>query len=170
MSVTLPGTAAPLTTEDIRMFLRDTPDYNPLLDDVEFSDPDIVRGIRFAVAKYNAIAPGSRIVAGNMNEWLLLCGVCCVLFRSEGARQLRNQVLAQDGNIAPVGIDEKQALYAAWADRMCAEFDQLAAKLKQQANMEGNLNGPMGAGGSLDSGAYGGVSSGYRYIGRWSRY
>ena len=137
---------------DIRAFLRDEPDFNILLDDVEFLDEDIARGMRFATDKYNAITPVTTLMTEQLNRWVVVAGTCCILFRSEGARQLRNQVQAQDGNIAPVGLDEKQALYATWADRMCAEFDALATKIKIQNNMES---------------AYDTLSSGYRYVGRW---
>jgi hypothetical protein len=137
---------------DIRAFLRDEPDFNILLDDVEFLDEDIARAMRFATARYNAMTPVTNVATEQLNEWVLVAGVCCILFRSEGARQLRNQVQAQDGNIAPVGIDEKQALYAQWADRMCIEFDALAIKIKMQNNMEE---------------AYDTLNSGYYYLGRW---
>lgn len=163
MPVTLPSNESPLTVDDIRLFLRDQPDYNPLLDDVEFKNSDIERAMRLTVAKYNVITPQTSLTSyAQLNEWLLLCGVCCILFRSEGARQLRNQVTAQDGNIAPVGLDEKQSLYAQWADRFCAEFDQLAKQAKIQNNMESIYSNSGGAGGGS------GFGSGYRYIGKWT--
>jgi len=160
VSITLPGTKTPLSTEDIRAFLRDQPNYNILLDTVEFEDDDLNRGVRFATAKYNGITPITTLTASQINEWVLLCGVCCVLFRSEGARQLRNQVTAQDGNIAPVGIDEKQALYAQWSEWFCQEFDTMAKNIKIQNNMESMYYGEGGPG----------FGSGYRYIGRWMRW
>lgn len=137
---------------DIRAFLRDQPEFNILLDDIEFADEDIARAMRYATANYNAITPVTTLSTIQLNIWVLLLGSCCYLFRSEGARQLRNQVQAQDGNIAPVGIDEKQALYAQWADRMCMEFKELATKAKVQANMQS---------------VYDSLSSGYRYVGQW---
>lgn len=154
MPVTLPQTTTPLKIEEIRMFLRDQPQYNVLLEDIEFSDDDIRLAMRLTLARYNALTPQTSISSPlQINEWLLLAGVCCILFRSEGARQLRNQLVTQDGNVAPVGLDEKQELYVAWADRFCAEFDDKAQKIKIQLNMES---------------CYGGFRSGYSYIGRWT--
>ena len=154
MPVTLPRTEFPLQVEEIRMFLRDQPQYNILLEDVEFKDEDIQLAMRLTVARFNAMTPQSSIASPeNMNEWVLLCGVCCILFRSEGARQLRNQMQTQDGNISPVGLDEKQDLYLTWSNHFCTEFDDKAQKIKIQNNMES---------------AYGGFGSGYRYIGRWT--
>jgi hypothetical protein len=154
MTIALRPTTTPLTTEDIRWFLRDHPDKNILLPEgVEFSNDDLTRAIRFATAKFNAMTPQSNTHWENINEYVLLCGVCAILLRSEGLRQNRNAVYAQDGNIAPVNIDEKEALYAKWADIMQQEFDFLARQIKTQNNMES---------------VYGGFSSGYRYLGRFT--
>ena len=165
MAVTIAPNAAPLTMDVIRMFLRDQPDKNPLLEDVEWSDEEINNAIDLAVAKYNVMTPITHTAPEQMNAWLLLTGVCCVLFRSEGTRQLRNQVQAQDGGIAPVGLDEKEAQYMRWADHFCQEFERVARAVKTQANMEGGWGGLTSGGG----GAYGNLSSGYRWVGRWYR-
>lgn len=154
MPVTLPKTEFPLKVEEIRMFLRDQPGYNILLEDIEFKDEDIKLAMRLTVARYNALTPQTSLLGPEyLNEWLLLCGVCCILFRSEGARQLRNQLVTQDGNISPVGLDEKEDLYLKWSNYFCNEFDEKAQKIKIQDNMES---------------AYGGMCSGYKYIGRWT--
>lgn len=165
MSTSLNPNASPLTMDVIRMFLRDQPEKNPLLEDVEWEPEEINNAIDLAVSKYNAMTPITRTYPEQMNAWLLLSGVCCILFRSEGARQLRNQVQAQDGGIAPVGLDEKESLYMRWADWFCQEFERLARGIKTQANMEGGWGGLTSGGG----GAYGNVSSGYYWTGRWYR-
>lgn len=165
MTVALTTNAAPLTMDVIRMFLRDQPDKNPLLEDVEWDDKDINNAIDLAVSKYNVMTPITNTYAQQMNAWMLLTGVCCILFRSEGARQLRNQIQAQDGGIAPVGLDEKESLYMRWADWFCGEFEKISRAVKTQANMEGGWGGLTSGGG----GAYGHMSSGYRWVGRWYR-
>lgn len=154
MPVQLPDDKFLITTEVIRMFMRDQPHYNILLDAVEFEDEEINMAMRLTLAKYNAILPQSTLASPKyMNEWLLLCGVCAILLRSEGLRQVRNQLITQDGNISMAGLDEKQALYAEWAERFMAEFNDMAQKIKMQDNMES---------------VYAGFGSGYRYIGRWT--
>jgi hypothetical protein len=121
---------------------------------LEFSDDDLNRAMQFALDKYNAMTPQTHVPAPSyLNRWVLLVGTCSILLRSEGIRQLRNQLITQDGNIAPVGLDEKQALYMQWADNLQAEFDGLSRQTKTQNNMEA---------------CYDGLSSGYRYIGRWT--
>jgi hypothetical protein len=155
MPVVIPTNKTPLTVEDIRMFLRDLPSKNPLLlGELEFSDADLTRAMSFAVDKYNAMTPQTNLTDPSyVNRWVLMVCTCSILLRSEGLRQLRNQLITQDGNIAPVGLDEKQALYLQWADNLQAEFDGLVRQIKTQNNMEA---------------CYGGLSSGYRYIGRWT--
>jgi hypothetical protein len=154
MPVALPTASTPLTTDDVRWFLRDTPEHNIIIpDNVEFTVDDINRAIRFATAKYNILPPQTAYEWDTINVYVLLCGVCAILLRSEGIRQNRNEVRAQDGNIAPVNLDEKQAQYAAWADRMQQEFDMHCRLSKTEANMES---------------CYGKQSSGYRYLGRWT--
>jgi len=138
--------------DTIRAFLRDIPSKNILLDDIEFDDSEISRAMRLATSKYNGITPQTTVAAESLNEWLLVVGSCSILLRSEGARQLRNQVTAQDGNIAPIGIDEKQAFYAQWADRFSVEFEDMATKIKIQDNAES---------------AYDTMSSGYRLLSRY---
>ncbi len=157
MPVQLPADAFRITSEEIRMFMRDQPDYNILMDDIEFRDSDIVRAMRLTVAKWNAIPPITNLVSpSQLNEWVLLCGVCCILLKSEGLRQKRNQLTVQDGNIAPVGLDEKEAIYLKWSMIFCEEFDTLAKQAKIQQNMESIL-GPNKC-----------LRSGYYYIGRWT--
>lgn len=155
MSVQVQTNELPLTTDDIRAFLRDQPKYNILIDGVEFSNEDIQRAIRWTVAKWNAITPQSTDppTGATLNEYVLLFGVCAILLRSEGARQVRNQVTYQDGNMPQVSMDEKQSIYREWAMDMQTEFDFHARQIKTQNNMES---------------CYGGLPSGYRYIGRWT--
>ncbi len=159
MSVQLPAAAFRLTSEEIRMFMRDQPNYNILLDDIEFADADILLAMKLTVAKWNAMPPVTNLTSPNqLNEWVLLCGVCCILLKSEGLRQKRNQLQTQDGNIAPVGLDEKESLYLKWSMVFCEEFERLAQTAKIQQNMEALLDNPNSC-----------LRSGYYYIGRWTR-
>ena len=159
MSAQLDKNAFKLTTDELRMFLRDQPEWNILLDDIEFSDKDIELAMKLTVGKWNAITPVTNVTSPDqLNEYVLLCGVCGFLLKSEGLRQLRNQLQTNDGNISPVGIDEKESLYYRWALHFQQEFKEYATKIKIQENME-SIMGP------CDNG----FGSGYRYIGRWSR-
>jgi hypothetical protein len=158
MVVELQPNAARLTSDEIRMFLRDTPEWNILHDDVVFKDADIQLAIKLTVSKWNAITPMSDVVDPNLlNEYVLLCGVCGFLLKSEGIRQMQNQMMVQDGNVAPAGLDEKEGIYMKWAMHFQEEFQAKAQMLKVAMNMESLLGDP-----------FNWLGSGYRYIGKYS--
>ena len=72
-------------------------------------------------------------------------GVCSYLLKSEGIRQLRNEAMYQDGNIQPVGLDNKQQAYTALASQYLQEFTQMLTAIKIQENMSsfGQMSSPL---------------------------
>jgi len=154
MPTSLRENTSPLTVDMIRQFLRDVPDKNILLDDIEFADRDINLAIQLATSMYNSMPPATNLESVQIPIYILLLGVCYFLLNSEGVRQLRNQITAQDGNIAPVGIDEKEALYRTWAGNFKQEFTYTAQRYKTSQNMED---------------CYGTFGSGYSWVGRWNQ-
>ena len=162
MSVTLSQNTTPLTSDEIRMFLRDTVEENSLLDDIEHKKEDIDLAMKLTVQKWNAVTPVTSLTdPAQLNGYVLLCGVCGFLLKSEGLRQNRNQLTVQDGNVAPVGLDDKEDQYLKWASHFQNEFTRVSQQLKIQANMESIL----GTGGARGSN---GLGSGYAWIGRYS--
>jgi len=160
----MPVTATPVTTQvltqdDVRGFLRDvagtvpgTGVANILFDLPEFSDVDIQRALKFTVARFNVMTPPSNDSLGGINAWLLLLGVSEFLMMSEAFRQTRNQVAYQDGDVQPIGLDDKQQLYLALANQCKAEFEEKAKAFKISRNMEA---------------CYGRLGSGYRNVSRF---
>lgn len=71
---------------------------------------------------------------------------------SESFLQIRNQATVQDGDIAPIGIDDKSAAYAQLAQQLKAEVDEITRQVKTQNNMES---------------AYDSVGSGYKNTSRF---
>lgn len=156
--ITLSPNENSLTVDMVRMFLRDQPGYNILLDDVEFKTADIENAAKLTVFKWNSYVPISNYTAiTDINPYLALLSICSILLRSEGLRQLRNQSNAQDGGIAAVGLDEKESLYRQWSDALGAEFDEKTRQIKLQQNLECLMDNPL----------Y--TRSGYVYLGRWKR-
>lgn len=161
VSATPTTTPAIVTTEHIRMWLRDYAlghlpggQGNILLDDVQFTPEELTFAVRMAVSNYNALTPVSNYVADGSNfpnEYLLLLGAARFLMMSESFHQLRNQANAQDGDVAPTGIYDKAQAFLALAQTLKAEWDQLTRNLKNQHNMEGS---------------YGHFGSGYKNVGR----
>lgn len=160
MPVTATPTVAPLITmDDIRGFMRDvagqvpgTGVENVMFDLPEFSDNDINRALKYTVARFNVITPPSNDAQENINIWLLLIGVSEFLVTSEAFRQQRNQVTYQDGDIQPIGLDDKQQMYLAMANLLKAEFEEKSKSWKISRNMES---------------AYGSLGSGYRAVSRF---
>lgn len=149
-----PTTAPALTVDMIRMSIRDlagaipnTGVVNVLLDNVEFSDAEIQNAVAFTLDRYNAMTPVTNLPLANINRFVLLQGVVSFLLSSESYRQARNQATVQDGDVAPIGVDDKASLYAQMSQMADAKFEQYARGLKTQANMEA---------------VYGGLGSGYR--------
>lgn len=149
-----PTAATVLYRDQVRRFMRDYPGQVPdtgviniLLDNVEFSDADIEEAKAFTVNYFTAVPP----IIGLFTETtippvVLLYGTAAHLLNSEAFRQLRNRATVQDGDVQPIGIDDKYELYKDASDWMRQRFEQLAQRIKIQKNMEG---------------AFGGLASGY---------
>ena len=135
-----------INPDDVREFLRDYPDKNPLVDGVEFSDKDVEKAIKRTISMGNVTArPTSYTVTNFPNDYVLLMGVCSYLLKSEATRQLRNEAMYQDGNIQPVGLDNKQQAYTALAAQINQEFIQTLTAIKVQENLNsfGSMSSPI---------------------------
>jgi hypothetical protein len=153
--VATPTTPVIVSTDQIRRFMRDFPDKNILLDDVEFSQDDVTQGVEMVTSKYNAVTPQTSMAVSGWPshlQYVLLLGVAAYLIKSGAFLQLRNQATYQDGDIAPIGIDDKYPLYIAFAQQLQAEWDAMVREIKTQNNLES---------------VYGGFASGYRNVARF---
>lgn len=150
-----PVSAGSVTSDEVRRFMRDYPNKNILLDDVEFSQEDVDQAIVFVTSAYNAMTPISNIDPTGWPaflRYLQLLGIAWYLIRSASFLQLRNQATYQDGDIAPIGVDDKFPLYMSLWQSLKAEWDQAVKDAKIQMNLEAG---------------YGGLSSGYKYVARY---
>jgi len=153
--VATPATPIIVTEDQVRRFMRDYPDRNILLDDVEFDQDDVNQGIEMVTSAYNSITPQTSLSPQAWpphKQYILLLGVSWYLIKSCSFLQLRNQATYQDGDIAPIGIDDKFPLYMQLWQTLKAEWDQLVKQAKIQDNLEC---------------IYGSVSSGYRNVSRF---
>lgn len=153
--VATPATPVILAEDEVRLFMRDIPDKNILLDDVEFTLDDINQGIRMVTSAYNAVTPITSLSTTSWPDslrYVLLLGVSWYLIKSCAFSQLRNQATVQDGDIAPIGIDDKFPLYMQWHRELKNEWDILVRQIKTQKNLES---------------AYGSLSSGYTNVSRY---
>jgi len=153
--VATPATPIIVSVDQIRRFMRDYPDKNILIDDVEFSQDDINQGVEFVTSNYNAITPQTNLLPISWPshlQYVLLLGVTAYLLKSASILQLRNQATYQDGDIQPIGIDDKYSLYMQLSQAFKSEWDDLVRRIKTQNNLES---------------AYGWLSSGYRNVSRY---
>lgn len=155
--VATPTRPTVVSRDQVRMFMRDRADKNILLDDVQFTDDELDLATEMAVSNFNAVTPQTSLTPQSFPQhlrWLLLIGTVRYLLMSESFAQIRNQATVQDGDIAPIGIDDKAAMYSQMAQSLKAEWDELVRGVKTQNNMEG---------------AYATLGSGYRNVSRFNR-
>ena len=139
-----------LTVGQVTRFLRDFPSYNILLADVQFSEEDVSDAMSFAMDEYNGMTPVSNFTGDNFpNRYVLLLGTVKHLLWSEAFLQLRNQLTYQDGDVAPIGVDDKFAAYNSMKNELTAKWMEMARAIKTQMNMEQG---------------YGRLGSGYAHI------
>ncbi len=155
--VATPTTPVILTKDQIRMFLRDRADNNILLDDVQFSDKEVNLALEMTVSAFNGITPQTRLTPMSFPthlRYLLLIGTTRFLLMSESFLQARNQATVQDGDVSPIGIDDKAALYSQLAKDLKNEWDEQARGVKTENNMLAGFNT---------------LGSGYRNVSRFNR-
>jgi hypothetical protein len=153
--VATPASPIILTEDEVRLFMRDRPDKNQLIDGIHFSQEEVNQGVEMVVSSYNTISPASSITPQGWpaaGKYLLLLGVAAYLALSEAHLQARNQLTYQDGDIAPIGEFDKFPLYLQLAQVMQSQWERLARELKTQLNYEA---------------AYGGLGSGYAGLYRY---
>ena len=122
--------------DNLRLFMRDYFDKNPLHDDVEFTDTELQAGLDNAVAHANIIdRTTSWTVDSFPSEYVLMLGATSHLVKSESIRQLRNQAQFQDGNIQAVGLDEKHGPYLQLSQVLSQEFTQHVRNIKITTNL-----------------------------------
>lgn len=139
------------------MFLRDRADRNILLDDVQFTDDELNLATEMTVSAFNAVTPQTNFTPASFPphlQYVLLIGTVRFLLNSESFLQARNQATVQDGDVSPIGIDDKAALYSQLAKSLKGEWDELVRGIKTQNNMEA---------------AYNTLGSGYRNVARFNR-
>ena len=152
-----PTTPTVVSRDQVRMFMRDYAPKNILLDDVQFTDNELNLALEMTVSAFNTVTPQTSFTPSSFPvhlRYLLLVGTARFLLMSESFLQVRNQATVQDGDISPIGIDDKAALYSQMAAQLKGEFDELTRGVKTQNNMEAS---------------YATLGSGYVNVSRFNR-
>lgn len=127
----------PLSVPEVRMALMDTcPGANYLLDELEFSDSDIIFAMRRTVDTFNEINPPVCIYScynfPHRSHWIK--GTIANLLASIAHKYRRNSLQYSAGGLS-VADQEKAREYDAMAAKMDAEFLQWAERKKVTMNM-----------------------------------
>ena len=135
-----------LSFGDLQTHVQDNPTYNYLLENFEFSNAEFDVAVRFAVSDYNIALPACITVPvpwpDNYDD-LMALGILAKLYRGKALQHYRNQLDYNDAGIT-VSIDNKGPVYDRIAERLEAEFNNKAEKLKKYINLNS-------AYGSIDS-------------------
>ncbi len=141
-----------ITPDFVRTFIRDTVEYNKLLDDIQFTDERIVQARQLSISMFNLMTPISNYELSTFpNQTLLLLGALHFLFLGEAAAAARNELTYQDGGLT-VTLEERYQYYMQLAGSFKESFSSAAQAYKIQLNLESG---------------YGEVRSDYAYLPTW---
>lgn len=149
MSIFSQGTELPSyqkTMEELvsmmRLYLRDYPHLNRLIDGEETSDRMIAWAILDAVQDFNTTPPfiGNIGINSLVSVPLLRDKVICTILESLYLLQTRNQVNYSDGGISFSISDKGQALYS-FMQLLNQRYDMKVAKMKAALNVEMAMTG-----------------------------
>lgn len=125
-----------ISIEDIRIFTKDLPEYNFLMNGSEEAAVELIDlCAEYAIEYFNHIAPVTTYNIENFpHKGLLMQGICWQLAMSEMQNQVRNQVTYSAQGLT-AGINDKAPLYYQLAEMYKNNFLQGAREYKQFINM-----------------------------------
>lgn len=119
---------------DIRLFIRDRPEYNRLLDKEEFSQEQIDQAMKLTVMLFNEITPSTRFAVKNFPyQYLLFIGTLWHLFFGGGISRSRNRLAYQTDGVS-VDDEAHGDTELQLAASLKAEFMTMAKEKKVEAN------------------------------------
>jgi hypothetical protein len=126
-----------LTSEEIRMFLMDRAELNPLLLGVRFSPEMIDQAILNTVDYYNLMPPPASqmyTVEDFPFRSLLLLGASGYLLRSAAINEASNQ-LTYSADGVQISDKDKAQVFTSLGTALWEEFKQLASNIKINKNI-----------------------------------
>ncbi len=140
----------------VRMFMRDYPELNRLIQGHEHSDRLIAWAIVDAVDDFNTTPPITNYGLINFpSRHLLLRGATISLLESLGLLQTRNHLSFSDGGIQ-VGVSDKTPMIQSWLQMHSNKYEQKKKELKISLNIEGGWGGGVHSEYNWANGFYGG--------------
>jgi hypothetical protein len=124
----------------VRMYLRDFPELNRLVDGYESSDRMLAWAVIDALDDFNNTPPliGAYTVSGFPYPSLLLRGAVISVLQSVGIMQTRNQLQFSDGGIS-VGVSDKAPMIMQWVQMLQQSYEQKKVQFKIATNISNAL-------------------------------
>jgi hypothetical protein len=125
-----------ITSDDIRIFMMDKKELNPLLRGVRFSDDDISRAINMVVDCYNSTPPfiNPKTPGSFPYRYLLLIGVAGHLLKSASINQANNE-LTYSANGVSVDDNNKAEIFGRIGMQLWGEFKEMVTNIKVAQNI-----------------------------------
>ena len=130
----------PVTVSEVRFALRDYPESNTLLNDVEFSDNEIAFCISRPVEKWNEMLPnvGHYDLPTSPFRQAHINATIGELFKIAAYHYMRNHLPYSAGGLS-VDDKNKAAVYLQLGEQELAKFERFCAERKFEANFMGGF-------------------------------
>ena len=137
----------------LRLFLRDTPQLNRLINKEESNDELMQFALDMAIDDWNTTTPviGRYTIENFPSLYLLMHSATIVVLKSQGLYQARNELQYNTGGSSFIRSN-KSNYYLTWLTNFSSEFELKKRNLKIQYNINRG---------------WGGVNSEYDIIGFW---
>lgn len=129
--------ATKVTESDVRGWMKDLPELNPLLDGVRFSSEDIERAQMYVVDYYNMLPPpvSTMYTVENFpHMYLLLVGTCAFLLKGAAVNQASNN-LSYSAEGVQVDDMNKASVFMQMGDKYWSEYTDMAKQVKINRNV-----------------------------------
>ena len=125
-----------VTAEDVRMFMMDKPELNPLLRSVRWSQEEIDKALIMSVSYYNETPPlvGGYSIETFPYRYTLLTGAAGYLLKSAAINEASNQLTY---SAAEVTVDDKNKaeIFSRMGADFWAEFKDKVLNIKAAQNI-----------------------------------
>lgn len=137
----------------LRLFLRDTPQLNRLINKEESNEELMQFALDMAIDDWNTTTPviGRVTIENFPSLYLLMHSATIVVLKSQGLYQARNELQYNTGGSSFIRSN-KSNYYLTWLTNFSSEFELKKRNLKMQQNINRG---------------WGGVNSEYDIIGFW---
>lgn len=125
----------------VRLFIRDSPELNRLIKGFESSNRQIIWAIADTLDEYNSTPPFTHYGVYNFpSKHLLMRGVVATLLESVGLLQTRNHLSFSDGGLQ-VGVSDKTPFIQSWVQLFRSQYEAKKDRLKVAENIERGWGG-----------------------------